>query len=129
MLEAGILSYYPTDVTSLLEGSPDTEIISRNNGGEPINSEINHGKSFSLPKPLGVMSIKQYHVFQDSLAGRLELILTPSSHCTSTRKLSLYCEDFVQRDIWAQALTSHAAYDPDHNENNLLPKTLSFDEE
>jgi len=100
ILDEGNIYYYASDISSLLEVVPDGEI------GEGIRDHS------CLPKPLGMMSITQYQVYTDTSQGRIELILTPGAKSNGTRKLSLFCEDYTQRDIWVRALTSHSAYDP-----------------
>jgi hypothetical protein len=64
MLIDGRLTYYSSDVTSLMEDTPEGEI-----GGNIARSV--------KPKPLGELYVAHYQVYSDDTNGRIEIILTP----------------------------------------------------
>lgn len=76
MLIEGRLSYYASDVTSLMEDTPDGEI-----GGNIARS--------AKPKPLGELYVTHYQIYSDDTNGRIEIILTPGKNFTLVACVSI----------------------------------------
>jgi hypothetical protein len=81
-----------------------------------------------IPKPLGKFPILDYEIYSDVVSGNIELFLNPGKICfvfhksflnfflflgprsKSKRRLTIYPEDFQERDKWVQALQEHSTY-------------------
>ena len=104
VLETGMISYYKDDVTSLLADEDEESIA--------VGS---HNRSASstrrLPTPLGKFCVQDYKVFSEMASGVIEIVLTPGDRSKSIREMTIYCDDFMERDKWVKALKAHSGYE------------------
>lgn len=90
ILDKGVIRYYRTNISDTTD--------KRNN-------------TVYAHTPLGVLTLAHYSVASDT-SDAIQIILTPSDQSHSRRRLVLYCDNFVERDMWMAAVTAHIAYRP-----------------
>lgn len=101
LVENGNIYYYSSDISDKIEQAKDPNFV-------PPQSKNKYDTKYG--RCLGFFNLKDFSLYSNYSTNTIELILIPGEQSVVKRRLTLYCEDYMERDYWVKSINTHISF-------------------